>query len=40
MMPLLIGIIITMILYVLTQDGAMDGVREYLLPDFHALLQI
>lgn len=34
MMPLLIGIIITMILYVFTQDGAMDGVREYLLPDF------
>ena len=34
MMPLLIGIIITMILYVLTQDGAMEGVREYLLPDF------
>ena len=34
MMPLLIGIIITMIFYVLTQDGAMEGVREYLLPDF------
>jgi len=34
MMPLLIGIIIIMIAYVLTQPGAMDGVREYLLPDF------
>lgn len=34
MMPLLIGIIIAMILYVFTQDGAMEGVREYLLPDF------
>ncbi len=34
MMPLLIGIILIMILYVFTQEGAMDGVREYLLPDF------
>ncbi len=34
MMPLLIGIIIIMIGYVLTQEGAMNGVREYLLPDF------
>lgn len=34
MMPLLIGIIVIMIGYVLTQDGSMDGVREYLLPDF------
>jgi NSS family neurotransmitter:Na+ symporter len=34
MMPLLIGIIIIMIVYVLTQPGAMNGVREYLLPDF------
>ena len=34
MMPLLIGIIIVMIVYVLTQPGAMNGVREYLLPDF------
>ena len=34
MMPLLIGIIVLMIVYVLTQPGAMDGVREYLLPDF------
>lgn len=34
MMPLLIGIIVIMIGYVLTQPGASDGVREYLLPDF------
>jgi len=34
MMPLLIGIIVIMIGYVLTQEGAMNGVREYLLPDF------
>lgn len=34
MMPMLIGIIVIMIGYVLTQPGAMDGVREYLLPDF------
>lgn len=34
MMPLLIGIIVIMIGYVLTQPGAMDGVQEYLLPDF------
>lgn len=34
MMPLLIGIIVIMIGYVLTQPGSMDGVREYLLPDF------
>ncbi|MEQ9310547.1 MAG: sodium-dependent transporter [Balneolaceae bacterium] len=34
MMPLLISIIVIMIGYVLTQEGAMNGVREYLLPDF------
>ena len=34
MMPLLIGIIVIMIGYVLTQPGASDGIREYLLPDF------
>lgn len=34
MMPLLIGIIVIMIGYVLTQDGAGEGVKEYLLPDF------
>lgn len=34
MMPLLIGIIVIMIVYVLTQPGASEGVKEYLLPDF------
>ncbi len=34
MMPMLIGIIVIMIGYVLTQDGASEGVKEYLLPDF------
>lgn len=34
MMPLLIGIIVIMIGYVLFQPGASEGVREYLLPDF------
>ncbi|MEQ9263664.1 MAG: sodium-dependent transporter, partial [Balneolaceae bacterium] len=34
MMPLLISIIVIMIIYVLTQPGATDGVKEYLLPDF------
>lgn len=34
MMPLLIGIIVIMIGYVLTQPGASEGVSEYLLPDF------
>ena len=34
MMPLLIGIIVVMIGYVLTQEGASEGVKEYLLPDF------
>ena len=34
MMPMLIGIMVIMIGYVLTQPGASEGVREYLLPDF------
>lgn len=34
MMPLLIGIIILMIIYVVLQPGSSAGVREYLLPDF------
>ncbi|MEX0721295.1 MAG: sodium-dependent transporter [Balneolaceae bacterium] len=34
MMPLLIGIIVIMITYVLLQPGSAEGVREYLLPDF------
>lgn len=34
MMPLLIGIIIVMIVYVLWQPGSNEGVNAYLLPDF------
>ncbi len=34
MMPLLIGIIVIMIIYVLLQPGSAEGVRTYLLPDF------
>lgn len=34
MMPLLIGIILIMIVYVLLQPGSSEGVRAYLLPDF------
>lgn len=34
MMPLLIGIIVILIVYVMFQPGATDGLREYLLPDF------
>lgn len=34
MMPLLIGILIIMIIYVLMQPGSSEGIREYLLPDF------
>lgn len=34
MMPLLVGIILIMIGYVLFQPGASEGVRVYLLPDF------
>jgi NSS family neurotransmitter:Na+ symporter len=34
MMPLLIGIIVIMIVYVLMQPGSAEGVSVYLLPDF------
>lgn len=34
MMPMLIGIIVIMIIYVLLQPGSSEGVRVYLLPDF------
>jgi len=34
MMPMLIGIMVIMIIYVLFQPGSGEGVREYLLPDF------
>jgi len=34
MMPMLIGIIVIMIIYVLSQPGSSDGIAVYLLPDF------
>lgn len=34
MMPLLIGIIVVMIIYVLSQPGSSEGIAVYLLPDF------
>ena len=34
LMPSLFILMIALILYVLTQDGAMDGLRHYLVPDF------
>lgn len=34
MMPMLIGIIVIMIIYVLMQPGSAEGVSAYLLPDF------
>ncbi len=33
LMPALLAILVAMILYVLTLDGAMDGVKAYLIPD-------
>ena len=34
LMPSLIGILVLLILYVFTLEGAMDGLRAYLVPDF------
>lgn len=34
LMPALLGLLLLLIIYVLTLDGAMDGVKAYLLPDF------
>jgi len=34
LMPALIAILVALILYVLTLDGAIDGVRAYIIPDF------
>jgi len=34
LMPALLVILVVLIFYVLTLDGAMDGVRAYLIPDF------
>jgi NSS family neurotransmitter:Na+ symporter len=38
LMPTLIIIIVSLIIYVSLQDGAMDGWRAYLLPDFSRIL--
>lgn len=38
LMPLLILNLIGLVIYVLTLDGAMDGLKVYLLPDFSAIL--
>lgn len=37
LMPALIAILVLLIVYVMTQDGAGDGVRAYLVPDFSRL---
>ncbi len=34
MMPILLLILVSMIVYVLTRDGAMPGLQKYLIPDF------
>lgn len=38
LMPLLLVTMLALVIYVLTLDGAMDGLRVYLLPDFSAAL--
>ncbi|PCK33328.1 sodium-dependent transporter [Pseudoalteromonas piscicida] len=38
LMPALIGILFSLIAYVLTQDGAVAGLKVYLVPDFSSLL--
>ncbi|MEP5765553.1 MAG: sodium-dependent transporter [Halieaceae bacterium] len=38
LMPVLIVTLIALVIYVLTLDGAMDGLKVYLLPDFKAAL--
>lgn len=34
MMPVLLGILVMLIFYVLTQNGSLAGVKQYLIPDF------
>ena len=34
LMPSLLGLLVLLILYVLTREGAMEGLRHYLIPDF------
>ncbi|USD27349.1 sodium-dependent transporter [Pseudoalteromonas sp. SCSIO 43201] len=38
LMPALIGILFSLIAYVLTQNGAVEGLRVYLVPDFSSVL--
>ncbi len=38
LMPALIGILFALIAYVLTQEGAMTGLKAYLVPDFSSIL--
>lgn len=38
LMPALLGILVALIAYVLTQDGAEDGLKAYLIPDFTQVL--
>lgn len=33
LMPVLVGLFVVMIIYILTQDGAIDGLKMYLVPD-------
>lgn len=38
LMPTLLFILILLVIYVLTLDGAMEGLKKYLLPDFNKVL--
>ncbi|TMO26706.1 sodium-dependent transporter [Pseudoalteromonas sp. S4492] len=38
LMPALLGILFILIIYVMTQDGAMEGLKAYLVPDFSSIL--
>ena len=39
LMPTLLAMMVLLIAYVMTLDGAMDGLRAYLLPDFDRAMQ-
>ncbi|MCQ8881901.1 sodium-dependent transporter [Pseudoalteromonas shioyasakiensis] len=38
LMPALLGILFMLIIYVMTQEGAMEGLKAYLVPDFSSIL--
>ncbi|RZF92070.1 sodium-dependent transporter [Pseudoalteromonas sp. N1230-9] len=38
LMPALLGILFMLIIYVMTQDGAVEGLKAYLVPDFSSIL--